>query len=81
MHIKSEKGLVSLAKIPVCAVSAVFVWSRGITFVHYQTLHCWHVKVVDSFQDQLKMGMRLADLSFVNLKFQKLRMYLHLLDY
>ena len=24
-----------LQKIPVCAVSAVFVWSRGITFVHY----------------------------------------------
>ena len=27
-----ERGLVSLAK--VCAVSVVFVWSRGITFVH-----------------------------------------------
>ena len=31
-----ERGLVSLAKISVCAVSAVFVWGRGITFVHYQ---------------------------------------------
>ena len=32
-----ERGLVSLAKISVCAaVSAVFVWSRGITFVRYQ---------------------------------------------
>ena len=28
-----ERGLVSLAKIPVCAVSAVFVWSRGITSI------------------------------------------------
>ena len=27
-----EKGLVTLAKIPVCAVSAVFAWSRRITF-------------------------------------------------
>ena len=34
-----ERGLVLLAKIPVCAVSAVFVWSRGITFVHYQLLN------------------------------------------
>jgi len=27
-----EKGLVTLAKILICAVSAVFVWGRGITF-------------------------------------------------
>ena len=33
---KWEKGLVTLAKIPICAVSALFVWSRGITFVHCQ---------------------------------------------
>ena len=39
----------------------VFIWSRGIMFVHCQLLHPWHVKVVDSFQDQLKMGTRLAD--------------------
>ena len=39
----------------------VFIWSRGIMFVHCQLLHSWHMKVVDSFQDQLKMGMRLAD--------------------
>ena len=31
-----ERGLVLLAKISVCAVSAVFVWNRGITFVHCQ---------------------------------------------
>ena len=30
---KLEKGLVTLAKIPVCAVAAVFVWSRGIMHV------------------------------------------------
>ena len=35
----SEKGLVTLAIILVCAVSAVFVSSRGITFVHYQLLN------------------------------------------
>ena len=34
-----ERGLVTLAKIPVCAVSAVFIWSRGIMFVHYQLLN------------------------------------------
>ena len=34
-----ERGLVTLAKIPVCAVSAVFIWRRGITFVHYQLLN------------------------------------------
>ena len=36
-----EKGLVTLPIFPVpeCALSAVSVWSRGITFVHYQLLH------------------------------------------
>ena len=34
-----KSGKVLLAKIPVCAVSAVFIWSRGITFVHYQLLN------------------------------------------
>ena len=34
-----KRGLVTLAKIPVCVVSAVFVWSRGITFVYYQLLN------------------------------------------
>ena len=34
-----EKGLDTLAKIPVYAVSAVFFWSAGITFVHYQLLN------------------------------------------
>ena len=29
-----ERGLVTLAKIPVCAVSAILVLSRGITFVY-----------------------------------------------
>ena len=53
-----EKGLVTLTKISVCAV---FVWSREIMFVHYQLLRSWHVKVVDSFQDHLKMETRLAD--------------------
>ena len=28
-----EKDLVTLAKIPVCPVSEVFVWSRRITFI------------------------------------------------
>ena len=32
----AQKLGVTLAKIPVCAVSAVFVWSRGIMFVHRQ---------------------------------------------
>ena len=68
--------MVALAKIPVCAVSAVFVWSRGITFVHYQLLNSWHVKVVDSFQDHFKMGTRLADFS-KNSNFRNL----HLLGY
>ena len=38
---KIGKGacMVTLVKIPVCAVSAVFVGSRGITFVHYQLLN------------------------------------------
>jgi len=36
------------------------------------------MKVVDSFQDQLKMVTRLADF-FANLKFQKLRAYLRFL--
>ena len=30
-----EKGLVTLAKISVCAVSAVFVWSRQIMSVYH----------------------------------------------
>ena len=51
---KLGKGLVTLAKILVCAVSAVFVWSRGIMFVYYQLLSSSHVKVVNSFQDHLK---------------------------
>ena len=49
------------AKNSVCAVWVVFIWSRGIMFVHYQSLNFWHVKVVDSFQDHLKIGTRLAD--------------------
>ena len=40
-----------------CWVS-VFIWSRGIVFDHY---HFWPMNVVGSFQDQLKMGKRLAD--------------------
>ena len=35
---KSEKGRGHTGKNSVCAVSAVFVWSRGTTFVHYQLL-------------------------------------------
>ena len=60
---KLEKGLVTLAKIPIFAVSAVFIWSRGIMFVHYQSLNSWHVKVVDSFQGHLTMGTKQADFS------------------
>ena len=44
-------------------MSAVFIWSTGITFVYYQLLNSWHMKVVDSFQDHLKMGTRQADFS------------------
>ena len=50
-----ERGLVSHA------VSVVFVWSRGIMFVHSQLLNSWHVEVVDLFQDHLKMGTRLTN--------------------
>ena len=59
---KWQKGLVTVAKIPICAMSAVFVWSRGIMFVQYQLLHSWHMKVVDSFKDQVKMETRLGDI-------------------
>ena len=59
-HPKSGKRPGVTCKIPVCAVSAVFVWSRGITFVHYQLLNSWRVNIVDSFQDHLKMGTRLT---------------------
>ena len=55
------KGLATLAKISIRAVSGVFVWSREIIFIHYQLLHSLHMKVIDSFQAQLKMGTRLAD--------------------
>ena len=61
------RPMVSLAKIPrIYAVSAFFIGSRGITFVHYQLRHA---KVVDSFQDHLNMGMSLAYF-FMNLQFQ-----------
>ena len=49
----------------------VFVWRRGITFIHYQLLNSWHAKVVDSFQDHFKMGTRL--ILFINLQFLKFK--------
>ena len=55
-----KSGKCVTCKIPVCNVSAVFVWSREIMFIHYQLVNSWHMKMVDSFQDHLKMGMRLA---------------------
>ena len=56
-HLKNqEKDLVTLLAF---VVSAIFVWSRWIMFVHYN----YHVKVVDSFQDHFKMGTRLAEFS------------------
>ena len=36
---KSEKGAGHTGKSSICAVSAVFVWRRGTTFVHYQLLN------------------------------------------
>ena len=66
-----ERGLVLLAKIPVCAVSAVFIWSRGITFVHCQfrmgCVICWpaHTGIFESDTRHLSqffgcsLGMRL----------------------
>ena len=46
-----ERGLVLLANFPVCAVSAVFVWSRGMIFIHCQlwdSLEHLHVMNVTS---------------------------------
>ena len=57
---KSGEGPRVSCKNFLYVLSAVFVWSRGITFIHYQLWNSWHVKVVDSFQDHLKMRMRLA---------------------
>ena len=52
-----EKG--THAKTPcMCCVSSLQKW---ITFVHYQLLDSWHVKLVASSQHCLKMGIRLPD--------------------
>ena len=64
---KFLKGLATLARILICAKSAVFVWSRKVTFVHCQLLHFLHVKVVDSFQDLSKMGAKRLS---INLEFR-----------
>ena len=61
------------AKISVCAVSAVFLWSRGTQGSHSSIANYYilDVKIVDLFQDHLKMGTRLADFhkpNFRNLK-------------
>ena len=64
---KVLKGLATLARIFICAKSAVFVWSREVMFVHYKLLHSWHTKVVDSFQDLLKMGTKRIS---INLEFR-----------
>ena len=62
---------VTLAKIPMCAVSAVFIWSNH---VHYQLLNCLpHVFVPRPFENGSSL--------FVNLEFQKLRAHLRLLGY
>ena len=73
---------VTLAKIPMCAVSAVFIWSNH---VHYQLLNCLphvfvprpnclpHVLVPRPFENGSSL--------FVNLEFQKLRAHLRLLGY
>ena len=84
---------VTLAKIPMCAVSAVFIWSNH---VHYQLLNCLphvfvprpnclpHVFVPRPnclphvlVPRPFENGSSL----FVNLEFQKLRAHLRLLGY
>ena len=76
------KKRVTLVKIPMCAVSAVFIWSNH---VHYQLLNCLphvfvprpnclpHVLVPRPFENGSSL--------FVNLEFQKLRAHLRLLGY
>ena len=56
--IKLGKGLITVAKLLICAESAVFVWSRGIKFAITKFLT--H-ESVDSFYDHLKMRTGLAD--------------------
>ena len=70
-----EKGLVTLAKIPcMCQIS---VRSRGIKFVHTAFLTHEDDRLVSRpFKNGNKASRLLA-----NLKFQKLRAYLHLLGY
>ena len=60
-----EKGLVTLAKIPVCPVSGVFIWSREITFIHYQLLNS--SLIPRSFENGNE-----ASRPFVNLEFNLL---------
>ena len=75
-----EQGLVTLAKILVCAVSAVFVWSRGITFVPLpitKFLTCESSRLIPR---PFENGSE-ASILFINLQFQKLGVKLRLLGY
>ena len=77
---KLGKGLVTLGKLPICAVSAVFIWSRGITFVHCQLTTFLTHEGSRLVRRPFKNGNKASRL-FAKLKFQKLRVYLHLLRY
>ena len=74
---QKREGLVTLAKILVCAVS---VWSRGITFVHCQLTTFLTHEGSRLIPRPLKNGNEASRL-FVNLDFQELRAYLYLLGY
>ena len=66
-----ERAWSQLAKIPVCAVSAVFVWSRGIMFVHCQLTTFLTREGSRLVPRPLKNGNKASRL-LVNLEFQKL---------
>ena len=66
-----EKCLVTHAKILVCTVSTVAVWSKQIMLILYQLLILDYMNLVASSQDCLKMGTRLADFSYAS-KFRNL---------
>ena len=68
------------AKIPVCAVSAVFIWSKLITLIQYQLLNPLPHEDSRLVPRPFKNGNEASRL-FVNLEFQKFRTHLHLLDY
>ena len=75
-----REGLVTLAKISVCAVLAVFVWSSGITFIHCQ-LTTFLTRESSRLVPRPPKNGNEASRLFVNLKFQKLIAYLCLLGY